>query len=101
MKATRFLEPAQTELEEHVSYFDGQASGLGDRFEQEVRRAVARILEHPKIGEALTKRIRKLRLLTFPYNLVYVDDIDELVIVAIAAHSRRPNYWRARLGSVR
>lgn len=98
---TRFLEPAAAEIEEHVNYFDRQLLGLGDRFEQEVRYAVTIISGYPEIGSPLTRRIRKLHLRTFPYNVIYLVDGDEAVILAVAADSRRPNYWRPRLGSIR
>lgn len=65
--------------------------------EQEVRYAVSLISGHPEIGPALTKRIRKFRLRTFPYNVIYAAEGEETVIIAVAPHSRRPNYWRARL----
>lgn len=74
---------------------------LGERFEQEVRYAVRLVSEHPRIGAPLTKRLRKLRLRTFPYNLIYVTEDDEIVIVAVAHHKRRPGYWRIRLGYIR
>jgi mRNA-degrading endonuclease RelE of RelBE toxin-antitoxin system len=37
------------------------------------------------------------RLHTFSYNLVYVVESDEIVILAVAHHKRRPGYWRGRL----
>lgn len=79
MKQARFLEPAEAELEEHVAYFDRQVAGLGERFEQEVRFAISLISEHPKIGPPLTKRIRKLRLRTFPYNIIYAAETEGIV----------------------
>jgi len=62
VKNARFLEPADAELEGHISYFEKQLIGLGERFEQEVRYAVGLVSEHPRIGAPLTKRVRKLRL---------------------------------------
>ena len=49
------------------------------------------------MGKALTSRVRTFRLRTFRYNVVYVIDGDEIVIVAVAHHRRRPGYWRGRL----
>ena len=65
MIRARFLEPASVEFEEQIAFFDEQVSGLGDRFEEEVRFAVSLLIEHPKLGPSLSKRIRKLRLRTF------------------------------------
>jgi hypothetical protein len=53
-------------------------------------------VEHPDIGHSVTKHVHKLRLRKFPFNLIYAVDNDEVVIIAVAAHRRRPNYWRNR-----
>jgi toxin ParE1/3/4 len=74
---------------------------LGDRFQEEVRFAVSRLVENANIGPALSKRIRKLRLRTFPFNLIYAVEEDLIVIIAVAPHRRRPNYWRERLTNTR
>jgi toxin ParE1/3/4 len=101
VKPVVFLEPAEAELEEQVIYFDGQSPGLGDRFEQQVEHATRLIAEYSQIGEPVTKKVRKFRVQDFPFNIIYVEAANESVVVAIAPHSRRPNYWRARLRFVR
>jgi hypothetical protein len=32
----------------------------------------------------------------FPYSLIYAALVDEIRILAVAHHSRRPGYWRDR-----
>lgn len=97
MTPTRFLEPAEWELEEAIAYFNRQVQGLGDRFEREVEATVALIAEHPEIGSPITKRVRKFRVRKFKHKVVYVFDGEEIVIVAVAHHKRRPRYWRRRI----
>jgi plasmid stabilization system protein ParE len=97
----RFLRPAEAEADEAVAYFDDQRNGLGDRFEQDLLEAVEFVREHPLSGKPLTNRVRRFGLHTFRYNLVYVVDGDEIVIVAVAHHRRRPGYWRGRLATIR
>ena len=101
MKPVVFLEPIESELEEQVIYYDTESGGLGDRFEQQVEKAARLIAEYPQIGEAVTKKVRKLRVQDFPFNVIYVEARNELIVVAIAPHGRRPNYWRPRVGLVR
>jgi len=93
----RFLEPAEAEIDEAVAYFDRQIKGLGDRFEREVEATVALITEHPEIGSPLTKRIRKFRVRKFKYKVIYILDGDEIIIIAVAHHKKRPRYWRHRI----
>jgi toxin ParE1/3/4 len=59
------------------------------------------LLSHPLSGKSLTERIRKFGLRRFRYNLIYAVDADEIVIVAVAHHRRRPDYWHARLTALR
>ena len=97
----RFLKAAEVEVDEAVAYFDTQRDGLGDRFEQDLQNTVAFVTEHPQSGRAIRGRVRKFRLRTFRYNVIYVIDGDEIIIVAVAHHRRRPGYWRARLATIR
>ncbi len=99
MTQVRFLKPAQTEVDEAVAYFDEQRDGLGDRFEQDLAGTIRFLIEYPLTGKQLAPHIRKLRLRTFSYNIIYALDRDEIVIVAVAHHKRRPGYWRSRLTS--
>lgn len=93
----RFLKPAEAEVDEAVAYFDEQREGLGDRFEQDLLNTITFIAERPLIGKTLTKNVRTFRLRKFSYNVIYVIDDYEVIVVAVAHHRRRPGYWRSRL----
>ncbi|MCA1733809.1 MAG: type II toxin-antitoxin system RelE/ParE family toxin [Acidobacteria bacterium] len=100
MKPYRFLAEAQSEFEEQIRYFDEQVTGLGDRFIQALEDAVLLIRQHPMAGETVSKNVRKAVLRAFPFNVYYVNARDEVIIVAVAAHRRRPQYWRVRTGDL-
>jgi plasmid stabilization system protein ParE len=97
VRRVRFLEPATAEIAEAIAYFDQQAGGLGDRFEREVENTVALIAEFPEIGSPLTKRIRKFRVRKFKHKVIYALDAEEIIIIAVAHHKKRPGYWRKRI----
>ena len=101
MIAARFLKPAEAEAHEAAAYFDEQRAGLGDRFEQDLLAAVNFVIEHPLAGNSMNKHVRKFRLRTFRYNLIYAIDAGEVIIVAVAHHKRRPGYWGGRLTLLR
>lgn len=44
---SRFHEAADAELTEAVSYYDAKATGLGDRFLEEVKAATRKIEQYP------------------------------------------------------
>ena len=96
MTRSRFLELAESELEEAIAYFNRQVEGLGNRFEREVEATVALITQHPEIGSPITKRVRKFRVRKFKHKVIYIVDGDEIIIIAIAHHKKRPRYWRHR-----
>jgi mRNA-degrading endonuclease RelE of RelBE toxin-antitoxin system len=93
----RFLKPAEAELEEASAYLEERRAGLGDRFEADVNEALSYVMQHPLAGKRLTNRVRAQRLRTFRYNVIYAIDEDEIVVLAVAHHRRRPDFWRRRL----
>ena len=88
MKRARFLEPAQAEFNDAVAYLNEQVPELGEKFAQEAQRAVNVVSRHPEIGAPMIRHVRKFPLRTFPYNVIYVVEADELIIIAVAHHKR-------------
>jgi ParE toxin of type II toxin-antitoxin system, parDE len=80
MKDYEFLEPAQTELEEKVKYYNDQQAGLGYDFAREVADTIARILRYPKAWTKLSKRTRRCRTKRFPYGVVYQIRGDKILV---------------------
>jgi toxin ParE1/3/4 len=101
LKPYRFLAEAEAELHADVDYFDAQSPGLGDRFADDVDAAISSVREYPESGRRIGRYVRKRVLRVFKYNLLWVNHEDEIVIVAIAPHRRRPGYWRSRLRQLR
>jgi len=93
----RVLEVAQQELDEAVSYYNGQVAGLGDAFLLEAVAAIERIRQFPDAWHPLGENLRRCRLRRFPYGLIYHADGTGILIVAVAHTHRRPDYWRDRL----
>ena len=99
MKPYRFLEDADAEFQEQIRYYDEQAAGLGDRFISDLEATVRSIREYPESGEATSTNLRKRVLRVFRHTIFYVNLPDEIIVVAVAPHRRRPRYWRRRLKS--
>jgi plasmid stabilization system protein ParE len=97
LKAYRYLEDADREFQEHIGYFDRISRTVATKFIDDVEAAVNEIRRYPQIGVPLTRQVRKRVLTGFKYSVLYVDTPDEIIIVAIAPHKRRPGYWRKRL----
>jgi toxin ParE1/3/4 len=76
---------------------------LGVDFFREYDRVISQIEEHPlrypKLETVETTRdIRRFLLHRFPYYVAYEVLSDEVVVLAVAHTSRRPNYWLRRSG---
>ena len=84
----RVLEVAQQELDEAISYYNGQVAGLGD---------VERIRQFPDAWHPLGEGVRRCRLRRFPYGLIYHTDEVGVLLIAVAHTHRRPGYWSERL----
>ncbi len=97
MKAVRYHEAADSELLTAVGYLELRTKGLGRRLLAEIRKAETIIAEFPESGEETRPGIRKRLLRKFRYSLVYSVEEDEIVILAVAHASRRPEYWADRM----
>ncbi len=97
MKRYRFLTEADAEFREHTQYFDEQVAGLGDKFITDLQAAIREIREYPESGALVSRNLRKRVLRVFRHTVFYVNGAEEIIIVAVAAHRRRPHYWRKRL----
>lgn len=96
MKAV-FLKSAQAEFDAAIDYYAEHASErVAEAFLQDILRTCHRLIDHAKIGKAVSKRLRALALRDFPYLLIYRVSTDTLIIHAVAHQRRRPGYWTGR-----
>ncbi|MFZ6046890.1 type II toxin-antitoxin system RelE/ParE family toxin [Pseudomonas sp. CR3202] len=97
----KLLQAAEIELAEAVAWYEEQAPGLGDAFLIELVR-VFRLIEHyPDAWHSLSQNTRRCRLARFPYGVIYAQDGDDLLVLAIAHLHRAPEYWRDRRDACR
>lgn len=92
-----YLDAADSEFNEAVSYYNKQIAGLGFEFADEVKEALERIKNYPYAWTPLSKRVRRCQVHRFPYSIIYEIRADLLIIVAIQHHRRKPDSWRIRL----
>lgn len=93
----RFLPEAESDLEQAAEYYLSEADArIAAEFCQEVRRVAHLVLDRPGIGHRVGRDARAFTLTRFPCDLIYRITREDVVVVAIAHHRRRPGHWRGR-----
>jgi plasmid stabilization system protein ParE len=88
---------AEAELAEAMRFYAEQAGRpVALAFLLEFTRAAELLASNPGLGTPTLRERRVFPLRRFPYSLIYRADPDGIRIGAVAHHSRRPGYWRAR-----
>lgn len=93
----RFLSPAYLELDDAAKYYDYQLPGLGFRFFQEISSAIDRIRFMPEAWKKVGERTRRCVLKGFPFALLYIIEIDEIIVTAVAHLHRDPEHYKDRI----
>ncbi len=93
----RFLDIAQSELDDAIVYYNYESLGLGDEFLTEMLSALNRIAQFPKAWHSSSKRTRRCQTRRFPYGVIYQYRGDEILVVAVANLHRKPEYWGNRI----
>ena len=91
-----FHPEAERELDEAFGYYESRVPTLGQAFLTEVERTVALIRRFPDAAAPAGPARRKAAVARFPYSIIYLRDVDAIVVIAVAHQKRRPGYWRGR-----
>lgn len=104
MRVLRIHAAAAEEAAEAAAWYEKRRVGLGSEFEHALDAALD-LLEQdivpltPAPGISGNRGVKRLLLRRFPYSVIVVERIAEIVVIAFAHHARRPGYWRDRLGT--
>ena len=72
-----------------------EAAALG--FDAELRTAIKKLLNSPRIGAPYLRGTRRIVLNRYPYFVVFRELPRKIEIIAVAHAKRRPGYWFKRL----
>ena len=90
-------EEAQTDANAAVDWYLAEGAYVAaEDFADTTDRAFALLRDFPFMGKQGAHDTRMLTLQNFPYSLFYRIQGDEIRVIAIAHHSRRPGYWVGR-----
>ena len=87
---------ADRELSDGAVYYAQEGNTeLGLAFIAEFERALDLLCAQPQLG-ALWRGRRRFPLRRFPYSIIYYLKDNELRVIALAHHRRKPGYWAGR-----
>jgi toxin ParE1/3/4 len=92
----RLLDGARVDLRHAARWYEERAVGVGTALVLAIDRAISKVLEAPQRWPSLGSSYQHYVLRRYPYSVVYRVREDVVFIVAIAHHSRTPNYWHGR-----
>ena len=98
MNTVRFHDEARAELVHEVGFYIAVSRRLGERFDTAVKKAIHLAAEFPDLGSPYFFGTRRVFPKKFHFSIVYLNVDAEIIIVAIAPESRKPGYWRSRVG---
>jgi plasmid stabilization system protein ParE len=102
VRRVRILHEAAEEAIEAAAWYEHERAGLGVEFSQAVDAAIDLLQDEivpltSMPGAAGPRGAKRLALRRLPYDIVVRELPEEVDVVAVAHHSRRPGYWRDRL----
>lgn len=101
MPSVKILEEAVSEAIEAAVWYEGEKPGLGIDFSKEVE-ATIELLEEGLLPQVAANpgfekfNAKRVLLRRFPYDIITITRNEEVLIIAVAHHSRKPGYWRER-----
>ena len=100
MKLARFTADAKAELLAQTGYYEAIRKGLGTRFRTEAEAAAgpaAPAAAFPQHGRPAPLYSRRRRVIDFKFPLLYTETEYGVLIHAVVADHRMPEYWPGRI----
>lgn len=95
-----FHPEAELELMDATCHYDASREGLGDEFATAGEARVDEFTRDPSSWPVIEHSVRRARVLRFPYDVVFAETDEAIVILAVMHHHRRPGYWFHRVREI-
>jgi toxin ParE2 len=95
-KRVRILSLAQEEINQAFEWYFKRSPEAADAFLKEVAASLRQIVSHPQLYPPFTRNTRRRVLPRFPYSVIFREQDDAILIIALAHAKRRAGYWSGR-----
>lgn len=85
---------ARDDVDAAIGWYEAEHPGLGQRFADELEATYRRILEHPRLYQAVAEGLRRALVRRFPYVVFYTIERTSIVVVAVLHAHRDPEQWQ-------
>jgi plasmid stabilization system protein ParE len=92
-----FSPDARTEFDDAFDWYAERSTKAATGFADEVNRVINLIAADPQRHARTYTDCQLCRLIRYPWCIIYRDENETVLIVAIAHTKRRPGYWHDRL----
>ena len=96
MRELELQEDAEGEMLKAAFHYEGEVSGLGSQFLDEVEEGFHRIRRFPLRWPIYEGPYRRCLLKRFPYGFIYRIESERIYVIAVAHLHRKPGYWTGR-----
>src|SRR6266852_826037 len=96
-KRVEYLPAARLDVEESAAWYEEKEPGVGERFQAAVESTERKLQRRPLLGAPHRRNTHKWRVKRFPHRIIYREEADRIVIVAVAHAKRQEGYWDYRL----
>jgi plasmid stabilization system protein ParE len=95
-KAIEYLKGARLDFDQSFDWYAKRSARAAIRFAWSVDEAINSISADPGRFPSTYAGCRFASLRRYPFSIVFREEVDRVVIVAVAHAKRRPGYWRKR-----
>lgn len=96
MKPVRFLQSAHEDVRREKSYYRKINPELARRFQTAVEIAVKAVASQPLAMQVLEHKIRRWPLETFPHGVLYREEDEFILVLAVFHPNQAPGKWKGR-----
>lgn len=96
MKPLRLHASARDETNETTRWYAARSTNAGQRFRDEILTSLRKAASSPLLFPAYLHDTRRIFLRRFPYFIVFLDQPEEIIVLAVAHAKRRPGFWQKR-----
>ncbi|MCC7422044.1 MAG: type II toxin-antitoxin system RelE/ParE family toxin [Planctomycetaceae bacterium] len=91
-----FRRVARAEFNDAADWYEQRRRGLGAAFTAAVEDVLERIADQPRLFPKVYKDARLALVSGYPYCVYYLEEPEQVVILAVFHTSRDPSVWQSR-----